>query len=143
MGDEGNFTGGRHRRLEEGGVERQVSVHQADAVRPDQAHAIGAGQFDALNFEGSALWTGFTETAGGDDGGADATLAAFFERPRHERRRHQQHCQVNRVRHVQDAGVNWRAQQTLALGVDKMHRPLVSALHQVARQAVAQLGWVA
>ena len=109
---------------------------------PTRRMLIGAGDAQALGFQSGAFRPGFAEAARADDGRLQAPPAAVLQGLWHGRGRDQQDRQVDRVGGIQDGGDHRPAQQTAALGVDKMHAPLVVALHQVASQAVTQLGRV-
>ncbi len=73
----------------------------------------------------------------------DAALPQGVQGVGHGGRRNQHHGQIHRVGDIRHAGVDGAAKEAFAFGVEKVNGAAVAALHQIARQGVAQLGGVA
>ncbi len=140
VGDEGDVARRRPRWRQEGSVQRQVGVDEADAVGADEPDAVLAGHAQALLFQPRPFRPRLAEAAGGDDGGADAAAADVGQRAGHVGRGHDEHRQIDRVGHVGQGGVEGALQQAAAARVDEVDRAGVAALGQVAGHAEAELG---
>ncbi len=125
------------------GRERRVhahvrrGVHDAEAVRPDHAHAVAARGRDDGALGVLAAGTGLGE-AGGDDHDAEhLLLRALFDHARNEVGRHDDQRDVDRVGNVEDARVRAHARDRHGGRVDRIHRSLEVVREQVAEQLVA------
>ena len=119
LGEEGDVAARRHAR-DKGRVQRQMRVDDADAVGPHDAHAIAPGDLDDLFLDGNALAADLAESAGDDHGRLDAALAAGLDDRRHGRRRNDDDCQLDWIRHGADVRVAAHAQNLIGLGIDRV-----------------------
>ena len=119
-----------------------MGVQQDDADWPQQAHLVFCGGAHAVLFQRSSFGTGLTKAARADDGGAQPALAAFMQGLGDVFSGDQQDSQVHGIGDFFNIGIDWASQQAAAFRVNEVHDALVVALHQVARQAVAELGGI-
>src|SRR5438105_205090 len=65
--------------MSEGCVQADRRAHDAEAIRPEQSHAVTPCALDHVAFERCAFGADFAETRGDDDGSLDARAAALFD----------------------------------------------------------------
>ena len=106
MRNEGHIAGGRAGRRQESGIDGQMRIEQADAVRPDQPDAVLLGNREYFGLEFCPLGANLAESARTDDGSLNAALPALAQGIGHVGRRDQHRGKINRVGDFQHVGVD-------------------------------------
>ena len=127
----------------EGGVELLGRVDQAEAVRPDDAHAARVRELDDLALEIGAFAAGLLEAGGDDDQRRHFLRGAVARRLQAELRRDHQHRQVHFAGNLPDRRKTGQAQNLVRLGIDRVDPAGIAVLDQVVKHVVADLAFLA
>lgn len=128
---------GRHAVVAEGGVEAVARDHDAEAVRPDQAHAVRTRGVAHLFLQRAPLLADLAEAGRQDDRGAHPGFAALTDDGGNTRRRRGDHRQVDRRADGAQRGIAAQALHGLVLGIDRIEAAGVAVLPQVAQHDLA------
>ena len=144
LAEEAGPTGERRQRRERR-VEphRPVGVDHAQAVRPDDAHAVLAGGDDQrpLRVE-PGIVAALAESSGDHDQPVHAFRRALLDDRRYRVGRNADDGEVDRVGHIGDRGVGAHARDVPGLLVDREQLAVEAHSQQVAKHQVADLGLV-
>ena len=136
LAEEGHAAG-RRDDVCEGDVEVQAGADVAEAVGPDDAHAVALGDGADLFLELLAGVADLLEAGRDDDGAGHAGLAALAHRLGHRLRRHGDDRQVDLAGYLADRGVGLDALHRLRRYVDRVDDAVVLRADEVAQEDVA------
>jgi hypothetical protein len=132
--DEGKVALGRHH-MREGRVEADARHHHAKAVRPDDAHQVGARGLEhrALEFLAAPL-AQFAEARRDDDRGLAAARTQFADQAGNGFRRRADDGKVGHRRHACHIAVGEDALDGVVLGIDRQDRACKTGMEKIARK---------
>ena len=126
----------------EGGVERQPGVEQAEAVRPQQAHAGGPGDADHAGLRRRPGCIDLGKAGGQHDDVFHPARGQIGHRIDRDVRRNRDNRHIRHRRQIGHAGVAAQAQHFVAARINRVDRPGEALLaHQVDRPAT-DAGWL-
>ncbi len=148
LGEEPGPAGQRRERRERG-VQRDghVGVDDAEAVRPDHPHAVGARRGDDVALQGPAGGplvgvAALAEPAAEDHQAAHAARGAVVHDLDDGGRGYGDHDEIERVGDVEHRPQRGHAADVARLGVDRVERAVEVAAQQVGEHRVADLARV-
>ena len=115
---------------------------QAQAVRPEQTHAVAAGRRHDPGLQPGALGPGVGEFRGDDDGRLRSGPRALAHRRLDVIARHRHHGQVGRPRRGADLWIAADARQGFAPAVDRIDLAAKSVSEQQVEQSSAELAQI-
>ena len=119
------------------GVDAAAGAHQAEAVRPQQAHAVALGAIDHGAGEIGTARSHFSEAARNHDRVTGTGAAAGINNAGHCRRLGADHHQIKALRNTFHRVVGLLAKHRFVTWIDQEQLAFEAAIHDVANQGGA------
>lgn len=120
----------------------RYGIDDAQAVGSNHAHPVALYDFQHTHLERAPFRSDLLEPGADDHQPFDASSATCLGNLRHNRRRNDDHRQIDRFWNLFDRWVCWKIQNVRRVGMDREDATGIASVEDVLEDAVSQFRWI-